>query len=431
MKKDDRKLHKTRKRNAKIFPIYKMFSWDLLFFYPIQFLFYTITKQINTSQILIASSIFLLVKALVKIPAVHISNKVGSAKSIVIGNCLMILHTLFLIIIPGFASVIIASIMMSLGFAFKELGEDELLFDSVSTKGGSGLYSKINYKGTAFYYFLDGFASLASGYFFLKDNYLPIYVSLIFTIIATVISLGFGDMHPVEKKRVKYKKNLIANARRLRHQRKDYFRIVLSSSRLRSFIVFNLIYYSLFLLAGVYVKNIFLDLGVSEINYAMVFALTSIVSGIVIIFTKQIEKKWKNKTLTIMSLSYVISCIIIGILTMFYSDYRVITIAIILINIMGVDRALWNAIKFKYLMHFTIHKERNPITFVFETIGCFGAALVSIFGSILIEYISPAKALTYVSIVFFILIVLSILYMRDRFGLKPNKYKKEDIRLGI
>ena len=241
MKKDDRKLHKTRKRNAKIFPIYKMFSWDLLFFYPIQFLFYTITKQINTSQILIASSIFLLVKALAKIPAVHISNKVGSAKSIVIGNCLMILHTLFLIIIPGFASVIIASIMMSLGFAFKELGEDELLFDSVSTKGGSGLYSKINYKGTAFYYFLDGFASLASGYFFLKDNYLPIYVSLIFTIIATVISLGFGDMHPVEKKRVKYKKNLIANARRLRHQRKDYFRIVLSSSRLRSFIIFNLV----------------------------------------------------------------------------------------------------------------------------------------------------------------------------------------------
>ena len=143
MKKDDRKLHKIRKRNAKIFPIYKMFSWNLLFFYPIQFLFYTITKQINTSQILIASSIFLLVKALAKIPAVHISNKVGSAKSIVIGNCLMILHTLFLIIIPGFASVIIASIMMSLGFAFKELGEDELLFDSVSTKGGSGLYSKI------------------------------------------------------------------------------------------------------------------------------------------------------------------------------------------------------------------------------------------------------------------------------------------------
>ena len=431
MKKGDRTLHRIRKQNAKIFPIYKMFSWDLLFFFFFQFLFYTITKQINTSQILIASSIFLIIKTISKIPAVHISNKVGSAKSIVIGNCFMIFHTLCLIIIPGFAGVILANIMMSLGFAFKELGEDELLFDSVSTKGGSGLYSRINYKGTALYYFLDGFDSLASGYFFLKDNYLPIYVCLFFLIIATLISLGFRDIHPVEKKKITYRKNLLANARRLRHQRRDYFRIVLSSSRLRSFIIFNLIYYSLFLLAGVYVKNIFLDLGVSEINYAMVFALTSIVSGIVIIFTKQIEKKWKNKTLTIMSLSYVLSCIVLGILSMFCSGMKVIAIAIILINIMAIDRALWNAIKFRYLMHFTIHKERNPITFVFETIGCFGAALVSILGSILIEYISASKALAYASIVFFVLLVISILYMRDRFGLKPNKYKKEDIRLGI
>ena len=431
MKKRDRNLHKIRKRNARIFPIYKMFSWDLLFFYPIQFLFYTITKGINTSQILIANSIFLLVKAIAKIPAVHISNKVGSAKSIVIGNCFMVLHTLFLIIFPGFAGVIIANIMMALGFAFKELGEDELLFDSVSTKGGSGLYSKINYKGTSLYYLLDGMASLASGYFFLRDNYLPIYISLAFIIIATLISLGFGDIHPVDKKKVTYKKRLVAKARQLRHQRRDYFKVVLGSSRLRSFIIFNTIYYSLFLLAGVYVRNIFLDLGVSEINYAIVFAITSIVSGLVIAFTKFIEKAFKNKTLTIMSMSYSVCCIILGIVTMFVSGKGIIAFSTILIIIMSVDRALWYAIKYKYLMHFTLHKDRNPITFVSETLGCLGAAITSIIGSIIVEFIPASKALTYTTIVFFILLVISILYMRTRFGLKPSKYKKEDIRLGI
>ena len=338
MKKGDRKLHKIRKRNARIFPIYKMFSWDLLFFYPIQFLFYTITKGINTSQILVANSIFLLVKAIAKIPAVHISNKVGSAKSIVIGNCFMVLHTLFLIIIPGFTGVIIANIMMALGFAFKELGEDELLFDSVSTKGGSGLYSKINYKGTSLYYLLDGMASLASGYFFLRDNYLPIYISLAFIIIATLISLGFGDIHPVDEKKVTYKKRLVAKARQLRHQRRDYFRVVMGSSRLRAFIIFNTIYYSLFLLAGVYVKKIFLDLGISEINYAIVFAITSIVSGLVIVFTKLIEKKFKNKTLTIMSLSYVICSLIMGTTTMFLSGKGVIAFSTFLIIIMSIQK---------------------------------------------------------------------------------------------
>ena len=429
--KGDRKLHKIRKQNAQIFPIYKMFSWDLLFFYPIQFLFYTITKGINTSQILIANSIFLLVKAIAKIPAVHISNKVGSSKSIVIGNCFMVLNIFFLLLVPGFWGVVLANIMMSLAFAFKELGEDELIFDSVATKGGSGLYSKLSYRGTALYYLFDGVTSLVSGYFFLKNNYLPIYISLAFTIIATLISIGFKDIHPVQKKKITYKRKLIANARKLRHQRRDYFRIVLSSSRLRSFVLFNLVYYSLFLLAGVYVKNVFHDLGISETRYAIVFAITSIVSGFVIIFTKKIEKKFKNKTLTIMSMTYVLSCIIIGIVTMFFGGKIVIALATFLIMIMSIDRALWYAIKYKYLMNFTVHKERNPITFVFETIGCIGAAITSIIGSILIEFIPASNALTYVSIIFFILLIASILYMRNRFGLKPNKYKKKDIRLGI
>jgi hypothetical protein len=187
----------------------------------------------------------------------------------------------------------------------------------------------------------------------------------------------------------------------------------------------------LFLLAGVYVKNIFLDLGVSEINYAIVFAITSIVSGLVIAFTKLIEKAFKNKTLTIMSMTYSVSCMILGIVTMFVSGKGIIAFSTILIIIMSIDRALWYAIKYKYLMHFTLHKDRNPITFVSETLGCIGAAITSIIGSIIVEFIPASKALTYVTIVFFILLVISILYMRTRFGLKPHKYKKEDIRLGI
>ena len=38
-------LKKIRRKNAKLYPVYKMFSWDLLCFYSIEFLFYTITKQ--------------------------------------------------------------------------------------------------------------------------------------------------------------------------------------------------------------------------------------------------------------------------------------------------------------------------------------------------------------------------------------------------
>lgn len=49
---DRKKLNKIKRNNAKLYPIYKMFSWDLLFFYSVEFLFYTITKKVTASEIL-------------------------------------------------------------------------------------------------------------------------------------------------------------------------------------------------------------------------------------------------------------------------------------------------------------------------------------------------------------------------------------------
>ena len=51
--KKKQKLRDARRTNAKLFPIYKMFSWDLLFFYSIEFLFLTITKRLDASEILL------------------------------------------------------------------------------------------------------------------------------------------------------------------------------------------------------------------------------------------------------------------------------------------------------------------------------------------------------------------------------------------
>ena len=55
-----KELNKIRRKNAKLYPIYKMFSWDLLFFYSIEFLFYTITKKVTASEILIINGFYLL-----------------------------------------------------------------------------------------------------------------------------------------------------------------------------------------------------------------------------------------------------------------------------------------------------------------------------------------------------------------------------------
>ena len=62
VKKDKKKISKRRRNNAILYPLYKMFSWDLLCFYSIEFLFYTITKGITASQVLMLTSVYIISK---------------------------------------------------------------------------------------------------------------------------------------------------------------------------------------------------------------------------------------------------------------------------------------------------------------------------------------------------------------------------------
>jgi len=56
-----------RKNNLKLFPIYKMLSWDFLFYYAIAFLFLTIEKGFSASEILFATAFFPLFRVLFQI----------------------------------------------------------------------------------------------------------------------------------------------------------------------------------------------------------------------------------------------------------------------------------------------------------------------------------------------------------------------------
>lgn len=143
----EKNLNKIRRKNAKLYPLYKMFSWDLLFFYSIEFLFYTITKNVTASEILVINGFYLLFRIIMQIPAVAITDFLGKKKSIVLGNVMLILYILGLILIPGAIGIILADLIFSLGYNIKNIAETNLLYDSVSTRGGEGLYSKLNTKG--------------------------------------------------------------------------------------------------------------------------------------------------------------------------------------------------------------------------------------------------------------------------------------------
>ena len=179
---------KAKRKNAKLFPIYKMFSWDLLFFYSTQYLFYTMVKGITAGEILKLDAFFPLFIIVMQLPAAICADFLGRKKSLVIGNIIMVIYIFLLILLPGMIGIFIANIIYAFGYSLRGIQATNILYDSTATKGGEGLYPKINGKGATGYYILDGIASLTAGYLFVINGYLPMIICLIFTIIAIALN---------------------------------------------------------------------------------------------------------------------------------------------------------------------------------------------------------------------------------------------------
>ena len=75
-----------KNRNIKLFPIYKMISWDLLFFYAIIFLYLVQVKQLSAPQVILAEALYNLAIMLFIIPSGKIVDKIGKKNSVIIAN---------------------------------------------------------------------------------------------------------------------------------------------------------------------------------------------------------------------------------------------------------------------------------------------------------------------------------------------------------
>ena len=425
-KQDKVEFRKNRRINAKLYPVYKMFSWDLLFYYSIEFLFLTITKKLTASEVLIICGLYLLFKIITQIPAVTITDFFGKRKSIILGNVLLVLHMLILIFLPGIYSVVLSNLIFALGYNLKTIAETNLLYDSVSTKGGEGIYSKLDARGGSWYYILDGIASLTAGYLFVINNYLPMFICLGFLVISTALSFKFKEIYPVEKSD-RDKNGLKSTLKEYSSDLKSSFKFILRSRRMKAYILFQMVFYSLITIIDTYNRDLLTDIGIPEEQFSMIFAVLTLIGGISLSLKRPIEKKFKNRTLTFISLMYIGACIVIGTIASLNTGKTIIPIILIMYAIQKVCTSIWYILEYKYLNNFTTENMRNKITFTYEFLGGIVASIFSILGGLLLDVITIENAFLIVGLFSLASMVVVLDYMRKRFGLKPEEYKKEDI----
>ncbi len=91
--------------------------------------------------------------------------------------------------------------------------------------------------------------------------------------------------------------------------------------------------------------------------------------------------------------------------------------------------SIWYILKDKYLKNFSTEKIRNKIMFTYELIVGIVSSTMSVIGSLVLEKFGVDSSFLLVSLGALIAIVLALDYMRTRFGLKPEEYRKEDIEI--
>ena len=422
--KDKKELTKVKKQNAKLFPIYKMFSWDLLFFYSTQYLFFTTVKGLSAGEILKVDAFYPLFIIIMQMPSAICADLIGRRKSIILGNLAMAIYILLLLILPGIWGIFIANIVYAFGYSLKGVQETNILYDSVATKGGEGLYPKINAKGASAYYILDGIASLASGYLFVINGYLPMSICLIFTVISTIIATRFKNVYVN-----KLEANEIQN--KIKEYKEDFkisIKNIINSKRLRALLIFMGIFNSIISITSTYKGNILTHLEVEPETFSIINAVLTFISGMGAVFQDKIHKKFRNKSLAFLSVSYVLSIVLIGLL-LYLQTNSILPIILVLFAFIKIPMANYYILAERYSKNFSTPKTRVRISFTTEITTNIIEAISLFLAGVLLDGTNIVFATLFVGLSFLMLFTLALDYMRTRIGLKPDQYDKKDIEL--
>lgn len=413
-----------KKINARLYPIYKMLSWDLLFYYSIIFLYLVQAKNFSASQVMLGEAFFTASCFVLQIPIGLLVDKIGKKRSLVIANICMCLFSFILLIIQNFNQLLIGYFIDAIGYVLRTVCETNILYDSLPIgKRRGNLYSEIDGIGASRYYVVDAITSLIAGYAFVLNPYLPIIFCFIANIISTILATRFRSIK-FQNEQVEVKEGVreyfrqLGEAIRFTKKSKRIFCLLLYFG-LVSGLIYNLTTFRSSVLEGI---------SIPEHYFGIIFAISQMVAAICAKAQIFIHKRFRNKTLAVLGIPLTISCIIIGFLAMIGTSTTFKVIIVLLFVFQGAIKGAYNVLIYRYLNNFTNRKIRTKLATIRNMFYNISSIFISLFGAMLLNYTDSANTIIIVGCMMTILIILLLDYMRGKVGLKPEQYKKEDLK---
>lgn len=411
-----------KKNNMRIFPLYKMFSWDLLFYYAISFLFLTQVKKFTASQVLLTDSFYAIFRVGFQIFCINITDLLGKQKSLLIGNLLVSISILMIILGNEFYILILYSLIQAIGYGLKGICEPTLLSDSIPKSSfSSKIYSKIDAKGSSLYYIFDAISSATTGFLYVVNPYIPMIICFTCCLISTILSLAFEEPNKHTNKKsvsfISYYKDILTT-----------FKQIAKSNRLKSLLTFSLCFGAILSVFVTLRSSILVDIGVSEQYFGLILAGMQIISSLTARKQYLFHNILRNRVLTSFSLSIVTTFIITGLLVTCNISFVVSLVSVLFtILLVGIIKGPYYTLIQKYLNSFSNPNVNTKIFAIQSLLDNFGRVILSFFASFLLGITTTAYTFIIIGSIFFVIFIFLLNYMKTKVGLRPDEYSKEDL----
>lgn len=415
------------KTNMKLFPIYKMLSWDLLFYYAISFLFLTQVKGFSAGQVVSADSFYIFFKMFVQFICIILIDKLGKKNCLIAGNILVALSVYIIIIANSFSHILISFFVMALGYSFKELCESSLLYNSIPVcEKKRNIFARIDAKGSSLWYIADGLTSIIASFSYVVNPFLPMYFCIGCSVISAIICFNFDNDDTSNVDVESDNEYAITGIKEYIEDIKYSFKFIFKSRRLRALLMFSVLFYSVLNISSTLRSSLLVDLEVPAQYFGIIAAIYQTIASISSRKQEWFHNKFRNKALAFFSMSMCLLLISAGIIGLIGNSSSIFII-LILYSIHYICKGPYHTLIDKYLNSFSTREISSKIFSARSLLISIFSTIILQIAAFIMEHFSTSNSLIILGISFFIAFIFVLQYMKTRVGLKPEEYKKSDI----
>lgn len=417
---DEKMIKEKKRRNIELYTLYRIFSFDLFFYYAIIYLFLTIQKGLTPAQVLMFDAFYMFFRFIMQIPSTILIKKIGKRRSIVLASFINLIHIVIIMLAQSFSVLLISQLLCAFGFIIKATCETDMLYDSLKhgEKRGS-TFAKIDGRAVSIHYYFEGISSALAGFLYIVNPYLPMILCFLVLLIDAIISINFESIEEIEKTG-----KIIDEYRKIKKSFKDIFK----SRRLVSLLCFNALMIAMIKIFQNVRNVVLIDLQIPIQYFGIIYATLEIIAGIASKFQNKIHNKYRNKTLTALGMPTAISFLIIGIILSIELDFKIkLGIIIIMFITQYVARGPYYVLIKRYLNNFTNSKKRVEIATANNYLENLIVSILMFCSAFVLDKLPINFTLIVVGCVAIMLSILLLDAMRTTVGLKPELYSKRDI----